>query len=312
MSAAMLAACAVAAVAGAMPLLLAALGETVGEQAGVLNVGLEGVLLVGAFAGFATALGTGSAWAGYAAGALAGAALAALLAALSVGLGAHQIVVGIGLALAGTGITSLAYDRWYADARPRLGDPGAWIVPGLSDLPVVGPALFAQPGVLWVGIALAAATGWWLHRSAPGLRLRAAGRAPAAVEAAGWSALRIRALAVLFGGATAGLGGAYLSIVAAGTFTPGMTHGLGFLAIVVAMLGAGRVRVVALVSAAYGACVAAGTALQLVGIAVPSDVIEMAPFVAVLAVLVLLGRRLELPPALAVAYERGLSPRAGR
>ena len=294
--------------AAAIPLLLAAVGETVGEQSGVLNVGLEGVLLVGGYSGFAAALSSGSLWLGFACGALAGAALASIMAVLSVWLGVNQIVVGIGLTLAGTGVSSMLYDHVYAASRPRLGRAPGVSIPWLTDLPVAGPVLFGQPGMFYLALALAGLTAWWLRRTGPGLRLRAAGQRPASLDASGGSVVRTRALAVLFGGSAAGLGGAYLALVSAGTFTPGMTHGLGFLAIVVTMLARGRMRWVVAISLVYGLFVATGTALQLTSVAVPNDMITMAPFIAVLVALTFFGGaggRSALPPALATPYVRG-------
>lgn len=295
----------VAVLASALPLLLAAIGETVSEQAGVLGLGIEGVLLVGGYAGFAVTHATGGLWLGFACGALAGMLLSSILMALSVWLGVNQIVVGIGITLAGTGISSMLYEARFADSKPRLGAPEVWALHPLSEIPVLGPALFAQPGMFYVSFALAALVSLWLYRTRSGLRLRAAGQRPVSLDAAGGSVVRTRSIAVLFGGAMAGLGGAYLALVSAGTFTPGMTHGMGFLAIVVAMLGRGRMLRVVLVSLAYGLFVAGGTVLQLTTLEVSNDVISILPFIAVLIVLSLFGRRAALPPALAVPYVRG-------
>ncbi len=290
--------------ASMIPLLLAALGESVGEQAGVLNVGLEGVLLVGGYAAFATTLATGNFWLGFLCGALAGAALQAVLVVLSVWLNANQIVVGIGITLAGTGISSMLYEASFAGSRPRLGLPDVWTIYPLSEIPIAGSVLFARPGMFTLTFVIAMVTAVWLARTMPGLRLRAAGQSPAALDAAGGSVVRIRSLAVLFGGVMAGLGGAYLALVSAGTFTPGMTHGLGFLAIVVAMLSRGRVLWTVGISLIYGLFIATGTALQLTSVNLPNDVITMAPFVAVMIVLAISRGGSALPPALAVPYVR--------
>lgn len=295
----------VALLASAVPLMLAAVGETIGEQSGVLGLGMEGLLLVGGYFGFVVVHASGSFWLGFAAGAFAGVLLSSVLMVLSVWLGVNQIVVGIGITLAGTGVSSMLYDAAFSDSKPRLGDADPWTIPLLSEIPVVGPALFAQPGMLTLAFALPVLVSLWLHRTAPGLRLRAAGRQPASLDAAGGSVTRTRSLAVLFGGAMSGLGGAYLALISAGTFTPGMTHGMGFLAIVVAMLGRGRLTWVVVVSLVYGLFVAAGTALQLTSISLSNDVVVMAPFVAVMIVLALFARRSTLPPALAVPYVRG-------
>ncbi|MFC7764671.1 ABC transporter permease subunit [Leucobacter soli] len=172
--------------------MLAAVGETVGEQSGVLGLGMEGLLLVGGYAAFATAHASGSFWAGFAIGALAGLLLSTPLMVLSVWLGVNQIVVGIGITLLGTGISSMLYDARFADSKPRLGAADPWTVPPLSEIPVVGPALFAQPGMFTIAFVITALVSFWLHRTAPGLRLRAAGQRPASLDAAGGSVVRTR------------------------------------------------------------------------------------------------------------------------
>jgi ABC-type uncharacterized transport system permease subunit len=148
--------------------------------------------------------------------------------------------------------------------------------------------------------------GYFLHRTAPGLRLRAAGQRPASVDAAGGNVWRIRTAAVLCGGAFAGLGGAALAVLSAGAFTPFMTQGLGYLAIVVTMLARGKIGWVIAAAFAYGLIVASGTVLQLLGAQVPTDLIKIAPFVAVMLVLVLLGRHSGVPAALTTHYVRGV------
>lgn len=299
----------VAVLASAVPLMLAAIGEAVGQQSGVLNVGLEGVMLVGAYFGFVAAHATGGLWLGLLVGALAGAALAAVLLVLSVWLGVNQIVVGIGMMLAGMGVTSMLYESRFASSKPRIGQVERWSIPGLSDLPVVGPAVFAQPGMLYMAFIVPVLVSLWLYRTMPGLRLRAAGQRPASLDAMGGSVMRSRAVAVMFGGVMGGLGGAYLSLISAGTFTPGMTHGVGFLAIVLAMLARGRMLALVLIALGYGALVGLGTALQLAGFGVSNELIAMLPFAAVLVVLAFggsrAGGRSAVPPALAQPYIRG-------
>lgn len=293
------------AIASMMPLLLAAVGETVGEQSGVLNIGVEGLLLIGAFTGFLVTRATESFWFGVLGDTAAGALSALVMVGLSVWLGVNQIIVGIGITLAGTGVTSMLYDWLFSAERPRLGAAPHWQVLPLSEVPVAGPVLFAQPGAFYAALCITLLTGLWLSRTAPGLRLRAAGQRPASLDAAGGDVLRTRTSAVIFGGAMAGLGGAYLALFVAGTFTPGMTHGLGFLAIVAAMLGRGRVWLVALIALVYGAFVSAGTAFQLMSVRIPNDLITIAPFIAVMLALILLRGKSVLPPALATSYSRG-------
>ncbi|MFC5337480.1 ABC transporter permease [Leucobacter denitrificans] len=295
----------VAVLASAIPLLLASIGETVGEQSGVLNIGMEGLMLVGGYFGFVGTLVSGSFWVGFLSGAAAGIALSMVMMVLCVWLGLNQIVVGIGIGLAGAGVSSVLYDFQFAESKPRLGLDTPWTIPFLSDLPVVGKGLFAQPGMFYVSLIILVLTSIWLYKTTPGLRLRSAGQKPASLDAAGGSVMRTRSLAVLFGGAMSGLGGAYLALISAGTFTPGMTNGVGFLAIVVAMLARGRFTWVLLISIVYGLFVAMGTVLQLTTLNIPNDVVHMMPFVAVMIVLTFFARRSALPPALATAYVRG-------
>lgn len=295
----------VAVLASAVPLMLASIGETIGEQSGVLNLGMEGLLLIGGYFGFVGTLATGNFWLGFLVGAVAGIALSSILMVLSVLLGLNQIVVGIGVTLAGTGLSSVLYDFTYSDDKPRLGLSAPWKIPMLSDIPVLGPSLFSQPGMFWLSMLCALLASLWLYRSMPGLRLRAAGQLPASLDTAGGSVTRVRALAVLFGGMMSGLGGAYLALISAGTFTPGMAHGMGYLAIVVAMLARGRIGWVVVISVVYGLFVAMGTVLQLTSLNIPNDVITMLPFVAVMIVLVFFGKKSALPAALTVPYIRG-------
>ena len=294
-----------AALLGAVPVLLAALGETLSEQSGVLGLGTEGMLLVGGLASFATVLGTGSFWLGFLAGAVAGAAAAAITAVLCVGLGLNQVVVGLAVTVGGSGLTSVLYQHWFGETGPRLGAPDGFPLPGLRAIPVVGDALFGQHAMVPVAAVLVVLVGWWLRRTGPGLRLRVAGQRPQSLDAAGGSVLRVRAGAVLAAGVLSGLGGAFLATVTAGTFTPFMTHGLGFIAIVLAMLARGSALGVALGALLYGGTVAAGTALQFASGAVPTDVIQMLPFALIMLVLLLFSRSQTLPPALGTPYVRG-------
>lgn len=162
-------------IAAGMPLMLAALGETIGEQSGVLNLGIEGIMLIGGYFGFVAVLMTQSFWLGLLVGTLAGVASSLIMLVLSVWLGLNQIVVGIAITLAGSGITSVLHTQNYGSTNPRLGLDTPWKIPFLSDIPVVGPSIFSQPGMFTVALLIAAAVAWWLHKTNPGLRLRAAG-----------------------------------------------------------------------------------------------------------------------------------------
>jgi ABC-type uncharacterized transport system permease subunit len=290
---------------GMMPLLLASVGETIGEQSGVLNLGIEGMMLVGGFAAYVTTLGTGSIWLGIVAGAAGGAGMSLIMLVLNVWLGLNQIVLGIAVSLAGAGITSVLYLQSYSASSPRVNAAEPWQIPFLSSIPIIGPSLFSQPLVYWVCLALALVAGWFLVKTNWGLSIRAAGQKPSSLDAAGGSVMKTRSQSVLLGGAFAGLGGAYLVIIATGAFTPHMTNGLGYIAIVVTMLSRGRVLRVIGVSFIYGLTVAIGTVLQLSGINIPTDVIVMLPYIVVMIVLIIFGRSVIISPVLGAPYSRG-------
>ena len=286
-------------------LMFTALGETISERAGVLNIGLEGMMLVGAYIGFVGAYYGHSFWAGFAAGIAGGAFASLFMVVLCVRLGLDQIVVGIAITLAGEGITSVLQDTQFGSTYPRLGAPPTVAIPLLSDIPVLGKSVFDQPLIVYLGLAAVGAVSWIFRRTNAGLNLRAAGEKPEALDAAGVSVVATRSYAALCTGAFAGLGGAYLSIVGAGTFTPFMTQGQGFMAIVIAMLARGKPLWVVLGSFLFGISLSVATALQLAGINISTDVVNLLPFIAIMVALVAFARRSYLPPALALPYVRG-------
>lgn len=290
---------------GTVPLLLAAVGETIGERSGVLNLGVEGMMLVGVYVGYAVALGTGSIWLGLLTGAISGAVLSVFLVVLNVWFGLNQIVLGLAITLAGGGVTSVLYYENYGQSNPRVDAAAALPIPGLSELPVVGGSIFSQPAQFWFCCALVVAVALFLARSNWGLSAQAAGHKPASLDAAGGSVMKVRSQAVLLGGTFAGLGGAYLALLTTGAFTPYMTHGLGFVAIIVTMLTRGRVAAVAAVSLIYGVTVALGTAVQLTDLNIPTDVVGMLPFTAIMIILIVFARSVYISPALGAPYTRG-------
>jgi general nucleoside transport system permease protein len=231
--------------------------------------------------------------------------VALVMAVLCVRLGLSQIVIGIGLTLGAEGLTALLHHVQFSRSYPRL--PGVETLPilGLAELPVIGPALFDRHPVVYLAVASAVVLSVLYRRTHLGLTLRAAGDKPAALDAAGVDVVRTRVAAVLCTGAFAGLGGAFMSEVGAGLFIPFMTGGAGFIAIVLAMLARGRPLWVLAGAALFGACLSMTTALQVAGFDVPTDMIQMLPFAAVMAVLVIFGRGASLPAALGSAYVRG-------
>ncbi len=288
-----------------VPLLIAAVGETISERSGVLNVGVEGMMLAGAYGGFSAALAFGNPSIGIALGGVAGVVVSLVMVLFCVRLGLDQIVVGIAVTLSMQGTTSLLHGAQYGTSYPRLDAMPTVPIPLLSSLPVLGPSLFTQPVVVYLAVLLIPLTGWILQRTRFGLNIRVAGEKPEALEAAGVNVVDVRTWTVLTCGCLSGIAGAYMSIVAAGTFVPFMTNGMGFIAIVIAMLGSGKPWRVLLAALVFGVAVSGATSLQLLGVVVPLDLVLMMPFVAVMLFLVVLGRRSSLPVALGQPYVRG-------
>lgn len=293
------------AVTAGVPLLLAGLGEQISEKAGVLNIGIEGMMLLGAYFGFAYAYHSGSILVGFLAGGVAGMLGGVLMALLCVRLAMNQIVVGIAITLGAEGLTALLHYFEFSRSYPSLGRIATLPIPLLSGLPVVGEALFDRTPLVYLAVALPFVLIWVFRRTQFGLNLQAAGDKPAALDAAGVSVLGTRAAAVLLTGFLAGLGGAYLSMVGGGLFLPFMTGGAGFIAIVLAMLARGRPLWVLFGAFLFGASLALTTALQVAGVNIPTDVIQMLPFALVILVLVIFARHSYLPPALGQPYHRG-------
>ncbi len=293
------------AIVAGIPLLLAGLGEQMSEKAGVLNIGIEGMMIFGAYLGFLTAWSAENIWLGFLGGMTGGMIVAALMTLLCVRLGLNQIVVGIGLTLGAEGLTSLLHHFQFSRTYPRLPAPSRIDLPILTDLPVIGPSLFGHHPMVHLALIGVIVLAWAYRRTNLGLTLRAAGEKPAALDVAGGHVVLLRTAAVLFTGAMAGLGGAYMANVAAGLFIPFMTGGAGFIGIVLAMLARGRPVWVLIGALIFGAALSLTTALQVAGSNVPTDVIQMLPFAAVMLVLVIWGRKARLPAALGLPYERG-------
>ncbi|MEQ1943214.1 ABC transporter permease [Mesorhizobium sp. VNQ89] len=293
------------AIAAGIPLLLAGLGEQLSEKTGVLNIGLEGMMLFGAYTGFLVAWSSGSLALGFVAGAAGGMLVAALMALLCVRLGLNQIVIGIALTLAAEGLTALLHFVQFSRTYPRLDGVPTWPIWPLSEIPFVGPILFDNNVVFYLAIVLVAVFAWVYRQTNLGIALQAAGDKPAALDAAGVDVTNTRTTAVLVTGALAGLGGAYMSIVVAGVFVPFMTHGNGFIAIVLAMLARGRPLWVLGGALLFGGSLSMTTALQVAGVDIPTDVIQMLPFAMVMIVLLVAGRKAALPQALGESFVRG-------
>jgi general nucleoside transport system permease protein len=293
------------AVTAGVPLLLAGLGEQISEKAGVLNIGIEGMMLFGAYAGFVAAYYSGSFALGFIAGGIGGALVAALVVLLCIRFGLNQIVIGIAVTLGMEGLTALLHYFQFSRTYPRLDLAPVWALPFLSDIPILGRALFSHNPIVYLAVLFMVALAWLFRATYVGLNLEAAGNKPAALDAAGVSVVRTRAFAVLATGFLSGVGGAYMANVGAGLFVPFMTGGAGFIGIVLAMLARGRPVWVLLGAALFGISLAMTTALQVAGINIPTDVVQMLPFAMVMLVLVIFARHSVLPPALGLPYVRG-------
>ncbi|WP_395019070.1 ABC transporter permease [Dongia sp.] len=293
------------AVTAGVPLLLAGLGEQISEKAGVLNIGIEGMMLFGAYTGFVAAYYSGSFTLGFIGGGIGGAVVSLIVMLLCIRFGLNQIVIGIAVTIGFEGLTALLHYFQFSRTYPRLDAAPLLSLPGLGAIPVIGPGLFNHNAVVYLAVILVGVFTWMFRSTYVGLNLEAAGNKPAALDAAGVSVIKTRALAVLSTGFLAGLGGAYMANVGAGLFVPMMTGGAGFISIVLAMLARGRPVWVLLGAALFGASLSMTTALQVAGVNVPTDVVQMLPFAMVMLVLVIFARHSVLPPALGLPYVRG-------
>ena len=284
----------------ATPLALAALGECVSERAGVINIGLEGAIICGALGG-TIAAGIAGPGAGFAAGALAGIAIASLFAFFAVWLRADQIITGTAITLLSLGLTGTIYRSVYGAGGVALSTPtvGDIAIPGLSSIPLIGRAIFAQPLVTYALYALAPLIAWWLARTHSGLATRAMGESPEAAIAAGIRPRLVQTGAVLFAGVMAGLAGATLVLAQAGTFAENMSAGRGFIAIAIVVLGRWNPLGVAAAAVLFGAASALQTLSQTMAWEqVPYQLFLAVPYILTLVVLAGARGRASAPAAL--------------
>jgi simple sugar transport system permease protein len=286
------------------PLIFAGLGELVTEKSGVLNLGVEGMMLAGAAGGFIAAVGSGDPTLGIVAAMLAGTAMALLFGVLTLSLQANQVATGLALSIFGTGLSAFV-GRDYVDKTFR--GLAAFDVPSLTSLPVVGPALFNQDILVYASIALLVGVHRFLARSRAGLVLRAAGESPDAAHALGYPVVRIRYLAVLFGGAMSGLAGAYLSLAYTPMWTENMTAGRGWIALALVVFATWKPLRLLLGAYIFGGVTIVQLNIQGAGIAFPSQLLSTLPYLATILVLVLISRdvtrvRLNAPASLGKAF----------
>ena len=288
-------------------LAFASLGLLINERAGVVNLGAEGMMLMAAIAGFATAVATGSDVLGFAAGAAAGAVLAAAFGVLVIWLNTNQYATGLALSLFGAGFSAFVGIRY---TQEKLGPRPSFAVPSLADLPLVGPALFRQHPMVYLAIALTVALAYFLYRSRAGLVLRAVGESPESAHALGYPVRRIRLLAVMAGGALCGLSGAYISLVYTPLWVEGMVAGKGWIALALTTFATWRPARVLLGAYLFGGVTMLQFHLQGEGVQVPSQFMSMLPYLATIVVLVLISRnagfiRVNMPASMGKPFQPG-------
>ena len=288
-------------------LALASLGLLINEKVGIVNLGAEGMMLCAALAGFATVVATGSTGLGFAAGMAAGAVLAGIFGVLVIWLNTNQYATGLALSLFGAGFSAFAGLNFVQAKMPTL---PKYSIPGLSDIPLIGPALFNHHPLVYLAVVLALGLMWWLDRSRAGLVLRAVGESPDSAHALGYPVRRIRLLAVMAGGALCGLAGAYISTVYTPLWVEGMVAGRGWIALALTTFATWRPVRVLLGAYLFGGVTMLQFHLQTSGVQVASQLLSMLPYVATIVVLVLISRnptwiRANMPASLGKPFYPG-------
>jgi general nucleoside transport system permease protein len=288
-------------------LALAALGLLINEKAGVVNLGAEGMMLCAAIAGFAAVVHTGNDWLGFAAGMGAGAVLAAIFGVLVIWLGTNQYATGLALSLFGVGFSAFVGIGY---VQEKLPERPSYAIPGLADIPLVGPALFKQHPLVYGAMLLVLALIWFLYKSRTGLVLRAVGESPASAHALGYQVRRIRLVAVVVGGALCGLAGAYVSVIYTPLWVEGMVAGKGWIALALTTFATWRPARVLLGAYLFGGVTMLQFHLQGVGVEVPSQMLTALPYIATIVVLALISRnptwiRVNMPASLGKPFYPG-------
>lgn len=288
-------------------LALAALGLLINERAGVVNLGAEGMMLVAAVAGFATGVHTGSDTLAFLAGAAAGATLALVFGLLVIWLNTNQYASGLALSLFGAGLSAFAGIRY---TQEKLPERPHFSIPGLADLPFIGPALFKQHPLVYGAIVLAIGLAWFLQRTRAGLVLRAVGESPESAHALGYAVRPIRLAAVVLGGALCGVAGAYISVVYTPLWVEGMVAGKGWIALALTTFATWRPARVLLGAYLFGGVTMLQFQLQGQGVNIPSQWLTMLPYLATIVVLVLISRnptwiRVNMPASLGKPFHPG-------
>jgi simple sugar transport system permease protein len=293
----------------ASPLIFATMGELICERAGVLNLGIEGIMVIGAFTGWMAVYSGAGLWTGVAVAMAAGMLFGALHGSMTVLFGLSQHVVGLGITLLASSVAYFAYRLALPEVTspPRIEPFQPFEIPVLSDMPILGQALFSQTPLTYLAFVTVAVTAFVLYRTPLGLALRAAGENPAAVEAQGLSVAAIRMGAVMVGSGLMAVGGAFLTMSAFSSFFFEMVNGRGWICIALVVFGAWKPGKALLGALLFAACDALQIRLQQtdLGAEIPYQLFLMVPYVLSILALVLMSRRAEVPAALMVPYTRG-------
>ena len=290
----------------ATPLLLAALGELVAERSGVYNMGLEGMMLMGALTGYLAAYSSGSLWVGVAAAGLTGALMALVFAVLVITFKVEQIVTGLAINLLGAGLSTYWLRAAFANAgqTPTIPYLSNVPIPGLSGIPALGPILFDQKALTYFAFLMVPIIWFFLYRTRYGLIVRCAGDNPKALDVKGVRVAPVQYAAVVFGGLMAGVGGAFLSVGSAARFVPDMTNGRGWLALIVVIAGLWRPNSILIATLVFSLLDALQLQIQGIGITIPYQFLLMMPYVAAIIALMVRRSRASAPSMLGVPYIR--------
>ena len=288
-------------------LALASLGLLINEKVGIVNLGAEGMMLCAAIAGFATVVHTGNDWLGFAAGMGAGALLAVMFGVLVIWLNTNQYATGLALTLFGAGFSAFVGTRFVQASMPARPN---FAIPFLSDIPLVGPALFRHHPLVYLTVVLAGGLIWFMYRTRSGLIMRSVGESPESAHALGYPVRLIRLLAVVVGGALCGLAGAYLSIIYTPLWVEGMVAGKGWIALALTTFATWRPARVLLGAYLFGGVTMLQFHLQGIGVNVPSQLLSMMPYVATIVVLAIISRnpqwiRINMPASIGKPFYPG-------
>jgi simple sugar transport system permease protein len=288
----------------AAPLIFAAVGEIFAERAGVLNIGLEGTMLIGTWAAFMGMYFSGSGFVGVLAGMAGGMLITAILGYVCITQGANQIIAGIVINIFAVGFTSLTYRHMFQSEIPEIDSFAPMLLSYLSELPIIGRLFFSHTILVYLAFILVPLASLLIYRTQLGLCLRAAGELPAAVDTSGVNVLAVRYIGLLLCGAFAGLGGAALSIGQLDQFNDNLTAGRGFIALAIVLLGRWDPYKVAFGSVLFGVADALQLRLQVLNFAIPKELLAIIPYVLAIAAMALFVKRLRLPAALGRPYGR--------